>query len=314
MRFIHDCLGKLDMQAAGVMVTELTLMFQYIACKLNKIPFGIRNINTYSEEKVETIRDSSELVMFICPADWTMFQVPSGIEFTSLKNNRGEAVKSTIEKLEIMKEFRENELLSILNKQYSGMHLKEPRKLETNSVVLLRNIANESKREPMKFARVLKINESKDNAQRILTLTYNNIKKRKDGSWIGIPKIVERSINDVIPIDNAVNESMLNPSILEKVVTNEIDDSDEGVLVTENGEAKVGDEADDGDEIEMIQEGSNEITMNNDEVEVENEKNDNSETEGHKQIRRSERIKKRRVEINPDDIGEDDNENDEDYK
>ena len=54
--------------------------------------------------------------------------------------------------------------------------------------------------------------------------------------------------------------------------------------------------------------------MNNDEIEVENGKNDNSETEGHKQIRRSERIRKRRVEINPDDIGEDDNENDEDYK
>ena len=107
MRFIHDCLGKLDMQAAGVSVTELTLMFQYIACKLNKIPFGIRNINTYSEEKIQTLRDSSELIMFICPADWTMFQVPNGVEFTSLKNNRGEAVKSTIEKLEIMREFRE---------------------------------------------------------------------------------------------------------------------------------------------------------------------------------------------------------------
>merc|ERR1712044_103381 len=119
------------------------------------ILIGIRNINTYSEEKIEKIRDSSELVTFICPADWTMFQVPSGIEFTSLKNNRGEAVKSTIEKLEIMKEFRENEQLSILNKQYSGMHLKEPRKLESNSVVLLRNIANESKREPMRFARVM---------------------------------------------------------------------------------------------------------------------------------------------------------------
>ena len=74
--------------------------------------------------------------MFICPADWTMFQVPNGLEFTSLKNNRGEAVKSTIEKLEIMKEFREKELLSILNKQYSGMHLKEPRKVEKNSFFL----------------------------------------------------------------------------------------------------------------------------------------------------------------------------------
>merc|ERR1712163_95028 len=193
MRFTHDCLGKLDMQAAGVSVTELTLMFQYIACKLNKIPFGIRNINTYSEEKIEKIRNSSELVMFICPADWTMFQVPGGIEFSSLKNNRGAAIKSTIEKLEIMKEFRESELLSILNKQYSGRNFKEPRKVEENSVVLLRNIANEAKREPMKLARVMNINDSKDNAQRILTLEYNNIKKNKEGKWIGMPKIVERS-------------------------------------------------------------------------------------------------------------------------
>ena len=76
MRFIHDCLGKLDMQAAGVSVTELTLMFQYIASKLNRIPYGIRNINTYSEGKIEELRNSSELVMFICPADWMMFQVP----------------------------------------------------------------------------------------------------------------------------------------------------------------------------------------------------------------------------------------------
>merc|ERR1711873_353629 len=190
------------------------LMFQYIASKLNKIPYGIRNINTYSEGKIEEIRNSSELVMFICPADWMMFQVPGGMEFSSLKNNRGEAIKSIIEKLEIMKEFREYELLSILNKQYSGMNFKEPRKVEKNSVVLLRNIANESKREPMKFARVLQINESKDDAQRILTLEYNNIRKNKDGNWIGTPKIVERSINDVIPIDKAVNESMLNPSIL----------------------------------------------------------------------------------------------------
>ena len=122
---------------------------------------------------------------------------------------------------------------------------------------------------------------------------------------------------------------MLNPSILEKVITNEIDDGDEEVLVTENGETKEVDETDDGDEKVLIQEGNesneddeiipkdisgnNEITLNNDETKVENGKNENSGNEGHKQIRRSERIKKRRVEINPDDIGED-NENDEDYK
>ena len=36
--------------------------------------------------------------------------------------------------------------------------------------------------------------------------------------------------------------------------------------------------------------------------------------ESNKQTRRSERIKKQRVEIHPDDIGENDNENDKNYK
>ena len=123
MRFIHDCLGKLDMQGTGITVAELMLMFQYIACKINRIPFGIRNINTYSDERIQNLRQSTELITFICPADWIMFQVPNGLDFTSLKNNRGEAIMSTIEKLEIMKEFREREFLDLLNKQYPDMQL-----------------------------------------------------------------------------------------------------------------------------------------------------------------------------------------------
>ena len=178
------------------------------------------------------------------------------------------------------------------------MNFKEPRKVEKNSVVLLRNIANESKREPMKFARVLQINDSKDDAQRILTLEYNNIKKNKDGNWIGMPKIVERSINDVIPIDKAVNESMLNPNILGKVVTDGISEEDE-----ETREIIERDE--------LNQNDSNENVLNKD---SEDRTNDNDETINHKQVRRSERIKKRLVNINPEDIGDNDNENDEDYK
>merc|ERR1711893_122722 len=76
-----------------------------------------------------------------------------------------------------------------------------------------------------------------DEAQRILTLTNNNIKKRKEGNWIGTPISVERSINDIIPIDNALNESMLNPSILEKeeIIANDgnYDETDENAI--ENG-------------------------------------------------------------------------------
>ena len=107
---------------------------------------------------------------------------------------------------------------------------------------------------------------------------------------------------------------MLNPSILEKVITDEINDDDEGVLDTENDEAKVGNEENNGDESEMSEKDNNKIILNNDEIEIENGKNDNEETLDHKPIRRSERIKKRIIDINPDDIGENDNENDEDYK
>ena len=239
-----------------------------------------------------------------------------------------------------MKEFREGELLNILNKQYSGMHLKEPRKVEKNSVVLLRNIANESKREPMKFARVLKVNESKDNAQRILTLAYNNIKKRKDGNWTGIPITVERSINDVIPIDIALNKSMLSPSMLEKGkhidIDENVDETDENALIDINKNTNESDEtALDGITInERIDEdtlGDKKGSKSNDEDEnIDEERNDDEKKDtdeqytekevtrkaegGNKQARRSERIKKQRVEIHPDDIGENDDENDKNYK
>ena len=179
----------------------------------------------------------------------------------------------------------------------------------------------------MRFARVLKINESKDNAQRILTLTYNNIKKRKDGNWTGIPTIVERSINDVIPIDNAVNESMLSPSILEKEIANDTDETDENVSTKDDGKTNGNDETilDDisGDEKpigNMLSNGEGTEINNENKNTVEGKKDDDEkeitrkEEDGNKQTRRSERIRKQRVEIHPDDIGDNDNEDDKSYK
>ena len=192
----------------------------------------------------------------------------------------------------------------------------------------------------MKFARVLKVNESKDNAQRILTLAYNNIKKRKDGNWTGIPITVERSINDVIPIDIALNESMLSPSILEKGkhidIDENVDEIDENALVDidENVDESDGnaldditiDEKVDGNALDDRNEGINGNKDENiDEEGNDDEKKDTDEQYvekeitrkvegGNKQTRRSERIKKQRVEIHPDDIGDNDDENDKNYK
>ena len=74
MRMIHDFLGKLDMQGTGLAVSEMMLMFQYVACRINTIPYGIKNIHTYSEEKIQNLREGNELIMFICPVDWMLFQ------------------------------------------------------------------------------------------------------------------------------------------------------------------------------------------------------------------------------------------------
>ena len=173
------------------------------------------NTFTHILRKRFNLRQGTELITFICPADWMMFQVPNSLDFTSIENSRGEEIKSTIEKLETMEEFRKGEFLELLNKQYSNASLENPKKVKVNPIVLVRNIANEPKREPLKLARIVKIHDSRDVTQRVVTLTYHNVKQNKNGEWIGKPVRVDRSINDLVLVDNASNESMLNPSIIE---------------------------------------------------------------------------------------------------
>ena len=103
MRMVHDFIGKVNMQGTGMSVSDLSLMFQYVACKINTVPYGIKKINTYSESKIQDPRQESELITFIIsPADWMMFQAPKGIDFRSIQNTRGTAIKSTVEKLEAL--------------------------------------------------------------------------------------------------------------------------------------------------------------------------------------------------------------------
>ena len=152
-------------------------MFQYVACRINTIPYGIKNIHTYSEEKIQNLRQGNELITFICPADWMMFQAPNSLDFTSFENSRGQAIKSTIDKIETMEEFRKEEFMKLLNKQYSNVCLENPKRVKVNSIVLVRNIANEPKREPLKLARIEKIHDSRDNTQRVVTITYHNVNR-----------------------------------------------------------------------------------------------------------------------------------------
>ena len=81
-----------------------------------------------------------------------------------------------MDKIDAMEEFRIEEFFELLNKQYANVQLQEPKEVRENSIVLVRNIGNEPKREPLKLARIEKIHASRDNAQRVVKLTYNNIR------------------------------------------------------------------------------------------------------------------------------------------
>ena len=187
------------------------------------------------------------------------------------------------------------------------MCLENPKQVKVNSIVLVRNIANEPKREPLKLAKIEKIHDSRDDTQRVVTLTYHNVRLNKDGEWIGTPVKVDRCINNLIMVDDALNESMLNPSILEKANTKLTSDENDG---NDGARDDKNDEVDDNNEIDDARnDGTNEFN------ELRNDESDEiDQTDNVQSVRRSSRKHKQRIELNPDEIGDCDNENDPDYK
>ena len=104
---------------------------------------------------------------------------------------------------------------------------------------------------------------------------------------------------------------MLNPSILEKEenIANDgnYDETDENAI--DNGNGIVNKNEDDN----VNEETDNEKEDSTDENSEENETIQEVRNE-NKQVRKSERIRKQRYEIHPDDIGNNDDEKDKSYK
>ena len=264
--------------------------------------------------------------MFIRPADWMQFQTPNGLDFRSINNTRGKAISTTMDKLDAMKEFREDEIFELLNQQYANMEFQEPKEVRENSIVLIRNIGNEPKREPLKFARIDRIHESRDNAQRVVTLTYNNVRMNKNGDWIGTPVTVDRSINDLVLVDNALSDSMLSPKTMctkkngldEKENTPDDDDEinksdDDDNTSPTTAPVNSNDETKNPDDIIASETKETEVEEDPEPatIVVENEDTDKTPDTG---IRKSTRKRIQRMVIETDDIGDCDNENDPDYR
>ena len=194
-----------------------------------------------------------------------------------------------MDKLDALEEFRKEEFLELLNKQYANVQLREPKEVRENSIVLIRNIGNEPKREPLKIAWVEKIHPSRDDAQRVVTLTYNNVRVNKDGEWVGTPIRVERSVNDLVIVDNALNDSMLSPKIGKG--SNQENKKDEKENLSDHG---------DKEDATKNKERSNDTEILE---EIDDQVEEATENEGIN-VRRSTRTKKKRMVITEDEIGD----------
>ena len=62
----------------------------------------------------------------------------------------------------------------------------------------------------------------------IVIVTYHNVSINKKGEWIGTPITVERSVNDLVLVDDALDESMLNPELQNMDIRANIDDQTPG--------------------------------------------------------------------------------------
>ena len=204
----------------------------------------------------------------------------------------------------------------------------------------------EQKREPLRLARVNKILDSRDGSQRIVGVTYQNVRRNKDGQWIGIATKVERCVKDVICVDEALNDATLHPIMETSHDTNidtdigsnkdpmtEVDTDIEPTVNTEleptvELEATTEKPTHDRNTAKVTTENTTNHTVDTDksenttpESEVSEHTNTNTnnagttdETESQKSLRRSKRILNRPNPIIPaEDIGENDDQKDIDY-
>ena len=193
---------------------------------------------------------------------------------------------------------------------------------------------NQIKREPLKLARIEKIKKSRDDAQRVVVVTYNNISLNKKGEWIGTPVTVERCLNDLGLVDDALDESILDLKLQNKNIRTNADDQASGnnkIITsetqeiqgisdekkkTETSKADVKVEKITKDEKDENNDGQSKEKMIMDNLEddytVIEEKG--IENEPIIEVRRSQRKRNNRMLIQPDQIDDCDGTKDIDYK
>ena len=114
MRIVHDFIGKMKMQGAGMSVADLSLMFQYVASQINVVPYGVR----------------CQKYRFVLRYENSESQTRTRTHNFHKTSRLGLAVKDTIDKLNVLDKLRTNEMMNIINKQYDNVCLEASNKLK----------------------------------------------------------------------------------------------------------------------------------------------------------------------------------------
>ena len=125
----------------------------------------------------------------------------------------------------------------------------------------------------------------------------------KKGEWIGTLVTVERSVNDLILVDDALSESMLNPNIQKIEVRNYNDETENDKIEEEENQS-----------IELMNNNDGNVEPIEDELITDKGETDETGDKVIQNVRRSNRNRKQRFNIHPDEIGECEDEKDEDYR
>ena len=126
---------------------------------------------------------------------------------------------------------------------------------------------------------------------------------------------MERSVNDLVLVDDALDESMLNPELQNMDIRANIDDKtpgDDKIIASENQEKQrisVDNEKTENKDDQLIEE----IIMDDPGDNITIEKRE-IENEPNIEVRRSQRKRNQRIDIQPDQIGVCDDAKDADYK
>ena len=212
IRFIHQLLCQYDFSDTQLSVTDLGHLFTTVSNIINRTPYGVKNFSTVPSAHIVNSLESPELLHLITPNDWTMLKSPEGISFALLQQQQLSLDDYKQMKLQKLLDFHSCQILPQMVSNWDGKRNIASNKLKINSIVMFKKRMLEPKNIPLKLARVISLEDSTDETQRVALIKYFNASELelKDGHLEGRGREIRQNVENLIPIDEAIDP----PSIM----------------------------------------------------------------------------------------------------